>query len=269
MDNNKNELFENYLPGIFFLLMISGAISFSSQLNDSSISWLNIAMTSFGTFLSGIGTIGLFVLAIYQLPYQFEKFRTQKEEDAKLERERLNHQAHIERVSRLNERIEIIAAESLEVTYRIINAMKHISNPFSYYGEGQTESLNDLLKKAETSNEKAKINAEIFAKMFNSRLETCKDDINNFYKTKTKSRIFLDDFTNKILSDVDTKFRELRISATMHISGLQSGKEGRKIDVYNKAYDDFYDINETREKFLEEKKLELENHLKEFIHPIL
>jgi hypothetical protein len=168
--NDKKEILE-LIPGIIFILIILAFIIYTLQYNQEKEVWISYVFSSYGALLSGLGTVGILILAIYQIPEELKKFREQKEEQARLERVRLDTQAAIDRSKRLSEKIELVAAEVLEAVFKFRNAINHISNPFSYTGEGGTEDL--IMKKKDADKfEKPQINADIFIKMFNSRLET-------------------------------------------------------------------------------------------------
>jgi hypothetical protein len=227
-------------------------------------SWMSYVFSAYGSLLSGLGTIGLLILAIYQLPFEFEKFRMQQAEQARLERERLSNEAATERSIRLSEKIELVAAETLESVYRLINAINHISNPFSFSGEGDTKELEE--QKSQAFN-KGKVNADIFTKMYNSRLETTMEDIQLFYKMKTKAKVFLNKEVNQVINDIDSAYKGIRVSAIMHSHGLEAGPDRKGVSAYEEAFHDFFDTHKKRSTLLEQKKLELEEMLKVYIHP--
>jgi hypothetical protein len=265
MNNDENHhQITNLIPGIIFTILFIGAITLASQYNKDSSSWISYTVSTFGTFLSGVGTIGLFFLAIFQLPLEFKKFRLQQEHIANQERDRLDNQAKIERRIRMDEKIENVALETMEATYRLVNAIQHISNPFSYSGEGNTSELEEKKKATNDDSEKAKLNAEIFLKMFNSRLDTCKDDINLFFKLKIKAKIFLDNRFNNLIGEIEKQFITLRVSARIYSSGLNQGAETMRIPTYKEAYEEFYDLKDVRQKILKEKMEELEKLMSEY-----
>lgn len=265
MSLNKNHhQISELIPGIVFSILFIGAMILASQYSKDSSSWISYTVSTFGTFLSGAGTIGLFFLAIFQLPLEFEKFRLQQEHIANQERDRLDNQAKIERRVRMDEKIENVALETMEATYRLVNAIQHISNPFSFSGEGNTIELEEKKKTTNDNAEKSKLNSEIFLKMFNSRLDTCKDDINLFFKLKFKAKIFLDDRFNNLIGEIEKQFISLRVSARMYSSGLQQGTEAMRIPAYRDAYEEFYDLKEERQKILREKTEELEKLMSEY-----
>lgn len=265
-NDNLNSI-SGVLPGVLFILLLALAFLIFTQFQNNDSNWFSTILISYGNFLSGLGAIGLIIVAYIQIPIETERYRQQISEQASLERQRLDKQAELDRAARLNERKELVAAESIESIHRISNAILHITNPFSYVGEGNTE---DLEKQSDSLSgfEKAKLQSEIFSKVYLSRFELVKEDINFFFKTLTKSKIFLPVEACTILEEVATCYKAIRVDAIMHSKGLAAYKLQRPIKVYDEAYDNFYDTNKTRQKFIDQKRTELEEILKPFIHPV-
>lgn len=106
----KNDNFQfnvnYYLPGIIITVILGGVfLNLFNKLNEV------------GTYLSGAGTIGLFFLAFFQIPYEIKKFQSRKHE----------------------ERVSDISFELSEITVKYVSVIKHLMSRFSFSNEVRPE----------------------------------------------------------------------------------------------------------------------------------
>ncbi len=81
--------------------------------------WCTDKLEGVGNYLSGVGTIGLLFVAIWQIPKELEKNRNQRHKD----------------------RVTDIAYELSENTVRFVDALKSLINPFSWSNEVLPEDI--------------------------------------------------------------------------------------------------------------------------------
>lgn len=240
-----------------FILILAGAL-FSIQFKSSSQSSLSIWTESMGIFLSGVGTFGIFILALLRLPEEMKKWRNQRKEEYRLRRK-----------DRLDEKKEVAAAMCLEAVDRVCGAISFIGNPFSYMGEGMNQEEFEKWKEEQDGEKyspkrKGELESELFSKMLNSRYERVSDDLKFFYSALIQANVYFDGEVVEGLKEIQAILNELRVSGSMHARGLVEDRNGR-IKAYRDAYNDFYDIKNKRKNKLEDVKNKIIKLLKSYL----
>lgn len=265
-EENEHEQLYSYLPGILFTITFIAGILIAVQYGNNENSWASLTLSSYGTLLSGLGTVGLCFLALHQIPFELKKFRRESQHQASLERDRQDRQAIIERNLRLEEKQELVAAESLEAAIRLENAISHISNPFSYTGEGSSNEIVDR-ERAANGTDKHQLQSQLFLDMFNSRVQAVRPDLEFFLTTKIKARVYLSEEIVSVIKDLDIQYKKLRVNAKMWSSGLAQGPTVTRDAVFQRNYTEFHDTSDVRSELVREKISELEILVRNYIHP--
>jgi len=192
-----------------------------------------------GHWMSGNAAIGAFILAVFKLPQELKQWRNQAHQEAQRDRD---IQASI--------RIAEAAAEVLESTHRIIDAIQFITNPFSRSSEGNPSESDSV--------------ADKFQKMINSRYESIHDNVKRFFDAKIKARMFFDENVVQLVEEISKLFHLMQVDAEMSIAGMRSRE---RIPTYEEATNRLHDLDKVRKKRLDEIQNQLIERLRKYLVP--
>ena len=190
-----------------------------------------------GNVMAGIGSLGLLLLALIKLPAELQgwkEYNRQKDRD--------------QRRRAMDLKKSEVAAQCLIAFQKYKDAFFYIANPFSFSGEGGSSEDDSR--------------AEEFAKMFNSRLETARKDLDEFYTAKKFAIVYLDTHINSLLDKVSEYFHTLRTNAQLHASGLE---ETERILTYQNASESLFD-HKGHKAFFDKIEVELDPKLRSYLN---
>jgi hypothetical protein len=171
--------------------------------------WEQKQFDGVGSYLSGIGTLGLLLLAILQLPKELEKNRLQRREDKQSE----------------------VSYEMVEITIKYVNGIKHFINPLVF--------THEQLPEDEGQNTSRHARFTNLVKVFRFRLKDREKDIQNFYDSGWKLR-YLPNYLE--LNETYTQLRNLYFNLSVEINFLNSVEEDFEPNLVSEHYNNFYNL---------------------------
>jgi len=201
-----------YVPGIIMLILWGGV-------------FLHIfgILGDVGSYLSGAGSLGLFFLALFQIPYELKKFQRRKHE----------------------ERVSDISFELSEITIKYVSVVKHLISPISFSNEVRPEDQG--IDTGKYSRFKSLI------KTFRYRVSSREIDLQRFFDNFWKINYL------KNANEIEEKFiflRKIYFDLSLQITILQdvddSWDQSEVLVEFNKYYDliSFEELDKTKNDLL-------------------
>lgn len=197
-----------FFTSIASVIIISGLIIFL----DCTIS-IDNKYSSYGSLLSGIGTVLAVVLAFIKVPDELEKWKTRE-----VAKKRMS-----------------VAAEVIEAVDNLLDSIYYLTNQFSDSHEVKSEN---------NSSE----DYDHFTELMNARMSIIKEDLNRFFKSKKLARIYLNKSVYLQLEDISKVWKKLSIDMQMYAT---RPKDNIKMPIaIRESYDSFYDTKGKRKQKL-------------------
>ncbi len=193
-------------------LLLAGAFFFICILLGKTL-----LINEFGSYLTGLGTFGLFVITLFQVPAAIDKYNRQRRRDKLAE----------------------FAYDLTDKSLKFISSLKRISSPLVM----GYESINPETGQAE----EGQINQ--FRNAYNYRINNNKQDLQNFSNISWKAIPFDDQELIGLIAELEKVWRSLWATAST-IMTFSNDRDDLK--VAREFFDEWWDVKSVRKKRLED-----------------
>lgn len=188
-----------------------------------------IYVNELGGFLTGLGTFGIFVITLFQIPAAIDKYNRQRRRDKLAE----------------------FAYDLTDKSIKFMSAIRRISSPVVMSYESVTPETGQR--------EEGRIDQ--FRNTYNNRINNNKQDLQNFTDITWKSIPFDDQELSDLVAELEKIWRSLWATA-FTIMAFSNDREDLK--VAKDFLDDWWDVSSKRKKRLEEIEKRLVEVLKKY-----
>lgn len=182
-----------------------------------------------GAFISGVGTFGLFMIALFQVPAAIDQYNQQRRRD----------------------KIAEFSYDLTDKCLKFIGALRSLAAPLVMAYESANPE----------TGEKEDGQIANFRNMYNYRINLIKDDLKTYFENKWKAVAIDDEELKKSLEELEKAWRGLRATALTILSFRDNSYD---VKGAGKFFEQWYDTDSKRKNELERLEKEIIQILKEY-----
>lgn len=182
-----------------------------------------------GIFISGVGTFGLFIIALFQIPAAIDQYNQQRRRD----------------------KIAEFSYDLTDKCLKFIGALRSLAAPLVMVYESVNPETGEQ-DEGQIAN---------FRNMYNYRIKLIKGDLQNYYENSWKAVAIDDDELAKCLEEMEKSWRTLRATAFTILSFRDNSYD---VKGASKFFDQWYDLDFQRKNELERLEKEIVQILKKY-----
>lgn len=182
-----------------------------------------------GTFISGVGTFGLFIIALFQVPAAIDQYNLQRRRD----------------------KIAEFSYDLTDKCLKFISALRSLTAPLVMAYESANPE----------TGEKEEGQIANFRNMYNYRINLIKGDLQKYYENSWKAVAIDDDELAKCLEELEKAWRSLRATALTILSFRDNSYD---VKGSGKFFEQWYDTDSKRKNELDRLEKEIVKILKKY-----
>lgn len=182
-----------------------------------------------GTFISGMGTFGLFMIALFQVPAAIDQYNQQRKRD----------------------KIAEFSYDLTDKCLKFIDALRSLTSPLVM----TYESVNP------DTGEKEDGQIANFRNMYNYRFNLIRGELQNYYENSWKAVAIDDEELSECLKALEKAWRELRATALTILTFSDNSYDSKSSRTF---FNQWYDIDSVRKIELERLEKEIVRILKKY-----